>query len=236
MGYCYGFNHTTGRHQLACDACGTIGGVRKRTCPRTVLGDSLRNADRDGTRHTLPWCQAPALCDTCWQTKGRTKGIHGNCTEGAATSQAKADAVEADLDAGHHFVVSATTAPDVPDGYTKVTFRGRDAQITAFVTDYDPHTRPRLADYPTATVIERDPERGCGTARRTPAETKALVSTLGSGTLITFDNPFTFTDGVTEATFVVDGDRLRRNSDYMPVKLGWKNSHKWIVTTEQQAA
>ena len=35
MGYCYGRN-AHGNMALACDNCGTVGGVRKRTCPHKV--------------------------------------------------------------------------------------------------------------------------------------------------------------------------------------------------------
>lgn len=238
MGCCYGYNPDSGRHQLACDSCGNIGGVRKRTCPRRVLGDSLRNAHSDGSRHTLPWCSAPALCDACWQAKGRTNGVHANCTEGAAASQAEADKIEADLDNGHRLVVSATGShdPDVPTGFTKVTFRGRDDETTALVTGYDPTNRPRLADYPNAKIIATDATGGCGKARRTPNETTALVKSLTPGTRIVFDTPYNFTDGITEDTFRFDGTRLRRDTDGTAVNVGWKNSHRWVIADSQQVA
>lgn len=232
MGYCYGHNPRTGRDVLACDNCSTVGGVRRRTCPRKVLTDSLRSTD--GSRHETPYCSAPALCDGCWRAKGRTAGVHANCAAGAAASQARDDEIEALLDAGHLLVVAAAGSwrTDVPAGQTLVTFRGRNRQVDALVNadTYDPTLRPRLDHYPDATIVTDDPTRGCGKARRTPAETRALVATLTNGTEIRFDQPVEFTDGVTEDRFVVDGKSLRRSTDHRSVNLrGWRTSHRWIV-------
>ena len=115
MGYSYGQNYRTGRWLLACDACGTIGGVRKRTCPYKVRTDSLRSK----TRITLPWCPAPALCGPCYAKHGPAKVLHADCAKGAAADQARADATQALLDAGHKLVVSASM---VGEGQVEVTF------------------------------------------------------------------------------------------------------------------
>lgn len=117
MGYSYDF-----RGRLACDGCGATGKTRRRKCPHTVLGDSLR-----GPRFRLPYCPAPALCPECYAKHGPSKKLHEGCAEGARKSQAEADAIEAQLDAGVMFNTAAwgDWHETVPAGMVGVVFRGR---------------------------------------------------------------------------------------------------------------
>jgi hypothetical protein len=105
MGSCYGPGG------LACDGgcgrCGSKAGVRKRTCPYTVLGDSLRSSGR----YRLPWCQPPALCGPCLKRAGGTRAVHAKCEAAAAADQARSDAIEAGLDAGESYVLAAWGNP-----------------------------------------------------------------------------------------------------------------------------
>ncbi|SUA03097.1 Uncharacterised protein [Mycolicibacterium fortuitum] len=112
-----------GRGRLVCDKCGQSGDTQERTCPYTVLGNSL-----NGPRVALPYCIAPALCEDCYDAAGGRDGIHGDrCRDGAAASQAEADQIEAQLDAGESFAVDAVGDWDatVPTGMVGVTFVGR---------------------------------------------------------------------------------------------------------------
>lgn len=97
MGYSYGQNER-GRWVLACDACGTISGVRKRHCPHMVLLSSHRAVD--GQRHELEWCPAPALCGPCFRQYGGTVGLHAACEAPARESTKLNDQEQARLDAG----------------------------------------------------------------------------------------------------------------------------------------
>jgi hypothetical protein len=82
MGYCFDY-----RGRLACDGCGIAGGVRKRRCAYKVDG--------------VPYCPAPALCPDCYKQHGGLRGVHGDeCRDGAAQSQARADADKARIAAG----------------------------------------------------------------------------------------------------------------------------------------
>lgn len=151
MGYSYGRNPLTGRYQLSCDACGSIGSTRKRTCPARVTSTS----EHGGARQTLPYCPAPAYCPGCWTTRRAT--AHAGCHEAAAQVQARDDAKQERLDAGELAVVYAIGASryndEVPDGWVKVGFAGRaGAQVEYAVRDseYDPGARPWLSDYPDA--------------------------------------------------------------------------------------
>lgn len=154
MGYSYG-RTAKGGYGLACDNCGTVGGVRKRTCPARVLTDSLRSSN--GKRHLISYCYPPAYCAACFAKAGGTKGVHGaKCAEGAAKSTAEYDAVEAALDAGEKFVVSASGdwKDGVPKGHVEVSFWGRGAsgevRVIVPATEYDPGAKRRLSDYPEA--------------------------------------------------------------------------------------
>jgi hypothetical protein len=143
MGYC---RDSAGR--LVCDRCGNAGGVRRRTCPHKVLTDSVAHA-----RMTLPNCSPWALCATCFRVMGGNKGVHEGCAAEAAAAQARYDAIEAGLDAGELFVLSATSGErqGVPDGQVGVIFHGRGGHVHVLVpaADYDSSARPRLSDYPT---------------------------------------------------------------------------------------
>lgn len=145
MGYCY-----TASGKLVCDGCGRDGGVRRRTCPHTVLCDSLR-----GARSRLPWCSAQALCKDCYAARGGLRGLHGTrCEQGAREDQAEADAIEAALDAGEAFVLAAwgDWQAGVPQGQAGVLFGSRAGKAWRLVPDaaYDPQARPKLSDYPDA--------------------------------------------------------------------------------------
>jgi hypothetical protein len=145
MGYSY--ESSSGR--LCCDNCGGTQGVRKRTCPHKVLGSSLH-----GPRYALPYCSPPAYCSACFKARGGSKAIHGGCAEGAAAAQAKADAIEAALDAGELLVRSAQgdRAEGVPAGQCRVIFEGRGTEATVFIPQesYDPQAKKKLSDYPEA--------------------------------------------------------------------------------------
>lgn len=144
MGYSYDY-----RGRLCCDACGKSGGVRRRTCPHKVLGNSLRTQQRVA----LPACSAPALCKECYAKHGGQKGLHDGCAEFAAKSQAEDDAIEAALDAGEKFVVSASGdwLDHVPKDHVEVTFWGRHAsgEVKLIVpkNDYDYNNKRKLSDY-----------------------------------------------------------------------------------------
>lgn len=131
MGYSYG-RTARGGQGLACDGCGKVGGVRKRTCPHSVLWDSLR--DSSGQRHPVSYCYPPALCSDCFKARGGGAKVHADCKAAAAAQTAKHDAIEAALDAGELFVVSAEGSRrgkygnDVPEGQVLVTFVGRGYQ------------------------------------------------------------------------------------------------------------
>lgn len=153
MGYCYDMSN-----RLCCDRCGQSGGVRKRTCKYTVLGDSIRTPG--GTRHRMNYCYPPALCASCYKAMGGLRGIHGDdCRDGAAKSTAEADAIEALLDAGELFVVSASGdwAEGVPAGMVLVTFSGRGwtPHVKRLVAkdSYQPGEKPKLSDYPEAVEV-----------------------------------------------------------------------------------
>jgi len=150
MGYCYGYT-ASGRQALACDGCGTVGGVRKRACRFRVTSDTLRSA----VRIVMSYCSPPALCAACFKAAGGSKGIHGEqCREGAAKSQAEYDATEAALDAGESFVIAAwgDWQPGVPEGMVGVLFRGRAGETGRLVTKacYSSRGTSKLSDYPDA--------------------------------------------------------------------------------------
>lgn len=147
MGYCY---EAYGSRRLCCDKCGQPGGVRKRKCPYTVLGDSLR-----GARQALPYCYPPALCAACYAALGGLRGLHGaSCAEGAAASQAEADAIEAALDAGESLSIAAwgDWEPSVPTGMVGVAFSGRAGEIYRLMAEADyPNKRIALSAVTTQT-------------------------------------------------------------------------------------
>lgn len=150
MGYGYG-RTASGRWALACDSCGKTGGVRKRTCPHKVLTDSLRSS----RRHSIPYCYPSALCAGCYATHKAT--LHEGCAEGAARSTAQADAIEAGLDAGDLFVVSACGdwQKGVPLGMTAALFAGRSGKREYLMPAdlYDPSGKARLSQYPSDLLV-----------------------------------------------------------------------------------
>lgn len=149
MGYCYGYNPKSGKYNLlSCDSCGNTGGVRRRKCPYTVAGTSLRSYD--GQRHALPYCPPPALCAKCFKDHGGTKGIHGQCKVPAAESQASYDAEQARLDAGELQVVCAygDWHDQCPKGLVLVDFAGIDGtKVTKLVASADYHGGGWLSDF-----------------------------------------------------------------------------------------
>lgn len=138
--------------RLCCDKCGQSGGVRRRTCPYKIRTDSLRSMY--GNRPVLNYCSPWALCSPCFKALGGLRGIHGDeCRDGAARSQAEADAIEAGLDKGAMFVVSAIA---MSGGMVEVTFWGKhDAgarsrpEVKHLIPKdaYDPAAKPRMSDY-----------------------------------------------------------------------------------------
>jgi hypothetical protein len=159
----YGYD-AFGARRLRCDKCGMTGGVRKRTCPYRVLGDSLR-----GRRITLPYCVAPRLCSRCYSRLGGQDGLHGQrCRKAAADSQAHIDEIERQLDAGESFSTAAwgDWEPSVPDGKVGLLFSGRAGKTYRLMTE---------ADYPNKQValsaVASQPweEFGCTT---TPTATR----------------------------------------------------------------
>ena len=144
----YGYGHTSsGRYALACDRCGTVGGVRKRPCPHKVLTDSAR-----GPRTWLRYCPAPALCGECYRELGGLRGVHPErCTKGAAASQAEYDARQARLDAGESMVVAAWNGPSAD----VVKVRCHDgAEYLIPIREYQQGRGGFVTDYPNARRLE----------------------------------------------------------------------------------
>lgn len=119
MGYGYGYN-ANGRECLACDSCGTVGGVRKRRCTFKVLTDSLRSKDR----FLIDYCPAPALCGPCLKKEGGIRKVHAGCEVGAGMAQTRYDAIQKLLDEGKHLLTSASGDwhEEVPEGMVRATF------------------------------------------------------------------------------------------------------------------
>lgn len=149
MGYCYDY---AGR--LVCDGCGNTSAtgtrVIRRKCSHKVLGDTLRGK----TRVSMHYCYPPALCSSCYQKEGG-KHIHDKCAEGARRSQAEYDAIEAALDAGEMFVISAYGSwhAEVPEGKVGVLFSGRSGELQRLVDQsaYDQRGKnPKLSDFESA--------------------------------------------------------------------------------------
>jgi hypothetical protein len=149
MGYSY-----DGRGKRCCDHCGKPGGVRKRTCIHKVLSDSLYSTD--GHRHSLPYCSPPALCSPCYKALGGRHWIHAACEVGAAASQARADAIEAQLDAGEFLPTSAfgDWHAKVPSGKVGIIYRGRAGKRYALVSDADYKRRAPLS------LVDHEPWEG----------------------------------------------------------------------------
>ncbi len=148
----YGFGRTaSGRMALACDNCGAVGEVRKRTCPHKVHY-------HDGA--DLPSCMAPALCGPCWEKLGRQK-MHDGCRAGAAIANERERERTRRLTAGDMEVMTAwgDWHPAVPAGMVGVWVGGLGARRNGGHTeyrlvrkaDYDHRTKHYLSDYPVAT-------------------------------------------------------------------------------------
>jgi hypothetical protein len=190
MGYGYGMNNS-GRYVLACDNCGGIGSVRKRTCPYKVLGDSSR-----GARFALPYCPAPAVCPECWIKIGGNAGAHGErCRDGAASSQREADATQSRLDAGELMVLSASGdwAEWVPAGMVGVTFgNGARERVVLMPAELYGHPRPDwLSEYP-ADRLELVRDNG---APIVPWQAPTPRAKVRDGDVLTFAHPMRFTRG-----------------------------------------
>ena len=150
MGYGYG-RTASGRMALACDNCGAVGGVRKRTCPHMVHYVDMAD---------LPYCQPPAYCGPCWQKAGGNR-IHDTCKAGAAKSNERESEHGRRLAAGELEVLTAwgDWHPAVPPGQVGVRFGGLGARTghgpiefrLIPKADYDHRTKHYLGDFPVAT-------------------------------------------------------------------------------------
>jgi len=139
MGYSYDMS---GR--LACDACGSTGKTRKRTCPHKV---------HYAGGGSLPYCYPSALCADCYATRKAT--LHAGCAERAAARTADEAAKHARLVAGELEVASAfgTWHATVPEGWVGVIFRGtaaNEAYRLIAADHYDPTSRRYMSEYPDA--------------------------------------------------------------------------------------
>lgn len=120
MGYCFDY-----RGRLVCDGCGIAGGVRKRKCAYKVRVSVL-----DGG-YSIPYCSPPALCAGCYKKHGGLRGVHGDrCRDGAAASQAQADADDKRYAEGDLRLRSAIRQ----DGKVLLRF---DGDIAVLVDDYE---------------------------------------------------------------------------------------------------
>jgi hypothetical protein len=144
-------------NSLCCDNCGQTGGVRKRTCPHKVLGDSLFSVV-PGLRGELPYCSPAALCSRCYHAHKAT--LHAGCKEGAARQQAKADQIEEMLESGAYLRTAAWGEwhEKVPAGRVGVAFKNREgAKVYYHVAahEYGAIGEPRRPmDYPSAMPME----------------------------------------------------------------------------------
>jgi hypothetical protein len=144
VGYCYS------RGRLCCDACG-ITGARKRTCPHRV------HYPEGGS---LPYCQAPALCGTCYDQ--RRGVLHEECAAGAAAQNDWHRERGRRLDAGEFEVRTAwgDWHSRVPAGFVGVRFVGKGgSEVYRLVpaADYNVAERHWLSDY-AATQAWADPD------------------------------------------------------------------------------
>jgi hypothetical protein len=131
MGYSY--ERIDGRNVLCCDNCGNPG-ARKRPCPYKVIPSTFKQGGIQ-RRASLPYCPAPALCETCWKKYGPGSTLHARCRVGARASQAKYDAQQAKLDSGA-FVLSAgwgDWADNVPPGMVGALFENRTADEARYL-------------------------------------------------------------------------------------------------------
>lgn len=151
MGYCYGLT-SSGRYALACDACGAVGGVRKRTCPHKV---------HYAEGGSLPYCYPSALCASCYKTRKAT--LHVGCPEGAAKRTAEEIAKREKFAAGDKEVRSAfgDWHKAVPSGMVAVVFSGLDRSNEEWrlipSEEYEPGVKRFLSEYPSAVPVEFSP-------------------------------------------------------------------------------
>lgn len=145
MGYAYAVS-ASGRYSLACDGgCGRAGskqGVRKRRCPHKSAYYQY------GRRYELPYCPAPALCSHCYKRHGGLRGIHGqSCREGAACSTAKAEAKQAQLEAGEKLSGAAwgSWCKSVPEGKVGLIFEGLDAKREQYLVPAEQYHNESVA-------------------------------------------------------------------------------------------
>lgn len=110
---------------VCCDSCGGTP-ARKRTCPHKVIGSTFRM--RPAVRSALPYCQAPALCSTCYQREKAT--LHADCKEGAERAQRAADKEQCRIDAGEFLRAAAwgDWHEQVPAGKVGVLFVNQDKE------------------------------------------------------------------------------------------------------------
>ena len=148
MGFSYG-RTASGRSTLSCDSCGTVGGVRKRTCPHKV---------HYAGGGSLPYCYPAALCSACYATAKPT--LHAGHAELAAARTAAESAKHARLVAGDKEVSTAFGSwhAKVPTGFVGVGFAGPATErgmLNGSISEwrlvpaevYDPSVRRYLSDY-----------------------------------------------------------------------------------------
>jgi hypothetical protein len=131
---------------LACDGCGTIGGVRKRKCSYKVTYYS-------GGGWSLPYCMAPALCSACFKRHGGSKGLHSGCEAPAQAAQAERDADHARMLAGDSKVTTrwGSWHEDVPEGKVGCAYMNKDGDRTLVLVDKCENEVDWLSDLTTAT-------------------------------------------------------------------------------------
>ncbi len=142
MGYSYCAR--TGR--LACDGCGHVGKVRKRTCPFKVTYPE---------GYSLPYCYPSALCVACYATHKAT--LHAGCAERAAARTAAENARGERLAAGASEIKAGYGSwhPSVPAGFVGVIFGTLGHAETYWLipeTEYSPGTKRYLSDYDPTTA------------------------------------------------------------------------------------
>ena len=80
MGTSQAYNYKTGRWALDCGQCGTVGGVRKRSCPSN-------------------WCPPVQMCATCYKDarmSGQWAQWHDTCVASSAEYHAREAAKNAE--------------------------------------------------------------------------------------------------------------------------------------------
>jgi hypothetical protein len=127
MGYSYSYSN-----RLCCDGCGVDRGVRKRKCPHKVVDYQ----DNGQPYAAVSYCPAPALCSDCYKKHGGLRGLHGDsCKQGAANSQAQADAKRDAIAAGEMFVKAAWGQwhDSVPMDKVGLLYAGKEGEVYILV-------------------------------------------------------------------------------------------------------